>query len=409
MKKIAIIGGGASGLACAVEAAECSKDTEITVYEALPRIGKKILATGNGRCNLTNTDFRGECYHGSRKFAMAVMNGFSPDSNIRFFNSMGLYTKTDSCGRVYPMSGQASSVLDAFLYAVESRGIKTICEYRVDKITRHNGGFLLNGETYADCVVMAAGGKVPSCKTDICNSHSLLSSLGHTITPVYPSLVQLTSSDRNLKSLKGIRADAVLSLTGDNRLLRKEEGELLFTDYGLSGIVSMQLSSFAAKYIAQSGKKPSVLADFVPALRFEELRTAVEGICRDMPSLSAENILNGFTAKRIGQMIVKSCGISPDTPVCRLSRRELSLLCSGAKNFEFIINGTKDFSFAQVTSGGADTSEFDLNLASKKVNGLFCCGEALDVDGDCGGYNLQWAWSSGRMAGRSAVKYLAGQ
>lgn len=410
MKKLAIVGGGASGLACALEAARVAGGINITIYEAGLRVGKKLLATGNGRCNLTNMSLDISRYHGSADFAMHALSLFPPESNIEFFNSIGLYTKTEQEGRVYPMSGQAAGVLDKLRYSVEAAGVKTVCECEVVSIKEKSGGFLLNDSIYADAVVIAAGGLVPVSKADKCNCHSLLASLGHAITPVYPSLVQLVVSGASLKALKGLRADVVMSLTASNRLVRREEGELLFTDYGLSGIVSMQLSGEAAKYIGATGKKPSVFVDFTPSLSFERLRAAVKNICLSTPALALEELLSGFMAKRIGQMIIKECELEPQTmPVGSLSESDISLICSKVKSYEFIVSSTRGFEFAQVTAGGADTSQFDpYTLRSLLVPGIYCCGEALDVDADCGGYNLQWAWSSGRLAGKSAAERLGG-
>lgn len=410
-KKLAIIGGGASGLACAIEAARIADNrVEITIYEAGVRVGKKLLGTGNGRCNMLNINACAEDYHGDSAFAKYALDIFTPQDNIEFFNSIGLYTKTEDDGRVYPLSNQAAGVLDALRFAVDTCSVNTVCECCIEEITPLEKGFMLNNKYYADAVVVAAGGKVPCSKADKCNAHELLKKLGHNITPLLPSLVQLITKETSVKALKGLRADVTMTLTAGSKLLRKEQGELLFTDYGLSGIVSMQLSGAAARFINSSGKKPIVYIDFAPDFSFEELRKAINDICRNLPTLEIENLLSGFMAKRIGQMIVKECGfVQLAMPVSKLSQRDVSALCSAVKSFAFTVNGVRDFAFAQVTAGGADTAQFnDETMESRLYKNLYCAGEVLDVDGDCGGYNLQWAWSSGRLAAQSAVKELIG-
>lgn len=403
--KVAIIGAGASGLVCAIEAYDeakkLKKDIDITVFEKNDRIGKKILATGNGRCNITNLCCKEEFYNGCTEAAMSVFQKYSPESNIQFFRRIGLYTRADSEGRVYPLSNQASSVLDALRLGVRNRNIKIRTDSVVNSIEHKGGFYVVCGEKF-ERVVLAAGGK--ACVKDF-NGYSILKSLGIPVTGTAPSLVRLTTDDKITKSLKGIRAAVKLTLKIDGRIKAAEKGELLFSDNVLSGIAAMQLSAHISRHFLKSSTRPFVDVDFVPDFSYDELVKELKYICKNCRETESENILSAFMPKKIGMAILKKAAVPYEKKAGALTETEIEKLASFSKRYTFEISGTKDYADAQVTSGGADFTAFSKEtLESKKHKGFYCCGEILDIDGLCGGYNLQWAWSSGRLAGKSIAE-----
>ncbi len=403
--KTAIIGGGAAGLACAVELAGRDRKAEITVFEHNDRVGKKILATGNGRCNLTNMSANENNYRNAF-FAGYALNEFTPESNIEFFNSIGLYTRTDSCGRVYPMSNQASGVLDCLRFAAENLGVDIVTDFHVGTIKKKNGKFFINGKGTYDFVVITTGGKAAPSQGSDGSGYELLRSFGHRITKISPSLVQLETKDRDfVRPLKGVRCEVDMSLSLDGKPICRKHGELLFADYGLSGIVSMEISAFASPYLSSGGKGAEVTVDFVPTYGEQTLGAYLKKQTESFPNKALADILSGFLPKKIGLAVMKRLGISGAVTANSVSNKTISKVAFELKNTKFALSGTRDFSFAQVTSGGAETSEFDpKTMQSKLTENLFCAGEILDVDGDCGGYNLNWAWSSGRLAAKSIAE-----
>lgn len=402
--KIAIIGGGASGLSCAVEAGKNAVKkgikAEITVYEAKDRVGKKILATGNGRCNMMNIN---DCnYFGDNTFAKAVLQKFDVQSNLRFFEEMGLFTRTDEEGRVYPLSNQASGVLDTLRFECERLGIKLVTDCEITKIQKTDKGYKLNDDIFCHKLVICSGSKA---QVKAYCGYELLRNLGHTVTKLSPSLTKLTVKNTQLlKSLKGIRHKAEISLYLDNKKVTAEKGELLFADYGLSGIAIMQLSAFVARHFMSENSLPIVSVDLIPDYTAEFVKETLIRLRERNPDGTADFLLMGFMPKKVGEAILKDCGIRPDARLGTLRNKELSVIAERSKSWCHEISGTKDFSDGQVVSGGVLCKEFNPDtLESKKHKGLYCAGEILDVDGLCGGYNLLWAWSSGRLCGESVI------
>ncbi len=393
--KIAIIGGGASGLACAIEcgrkAKRENKSVSITVYESADRVGKKILVTGNGRCNMMNENALP--YFGDGEFVHYALEKFDVKSNLSFFASMGLYTRTDSEGRVYPLGNQASGVLDALRFECERLGVKFICSSPVTAVKRNGDGFEVCGERY-ERVVLSCGGKAG---VKGYQSYDLLKNLGHRVISPAPALTKINVKDIKIaRQLKGIRHKGDLTLYVDGRRRAEESGEVQFTDYGLSGICIMQLSSYITR---EKSKDIKLTFDTVPDFSYGELEEALERI-KEKDSLVCENMLTGFMPKKLGTVILKICGISLGDRVGSLSEKQIKAIAATAKKLTFEADGLRSFEDAQVTAGGADTRQFSSKtMESKKVRGLYCIGEMLDVDGFCGGYNLMWAWSSGRLCG----------
>ncbi len=403
--KIAIIGGGASGLCSAISAArkaEINKiKADITVFETNQRAGKKLLATGNGRCNMMNMNENVK-YFGDVSFAESVLKRYGAKSNLRFFASLGLYTRADEEGRVYPLSNQASSVLDALRFECERLGIKIFTEREITEIEKNQNGFTLNSNMNFDKAVLACGS--PAGVKSFCG-YELLKSLGHTVTKTAPALSKLEVKNKQLvKSLKGVRHKVKISLFIDNKLKAQEDGEVLFTDYGLSGIAVMQLSSYISRHFMKSKTCPAVSIDLVSSIDEVYFKKLLFDIVQRNKNGKAENLLTGFMPKKIGEAILKECKIPFDKTYGEITESEIEKIISISKAWCFEIAGVKGYADCQVTAGGALCSEFsNKTLESKICKGLYCCGEILDIDGLCGGYNLQWAWSSGRLCGESLI------
>ena len=404
MTKIAIIGGGASGLACAIEILHTVKDREeikVTVFEKLSRIGKKILVTGNGRCNLTNVNAIDNGYRGNVAFAEYALHKFTPEDNIKFFNNIGLYTRAEDEGRVYPMSNQASSVLDALRFECARLGVEIVCDYNAVHLKSIFNGvvnkLVVNNRDRFDYVVVAAGGKAAKVHGTDGDSYELLKMMGHKITPIAPALVSLNCEDFT-KALKGVRSICGMDLIIDGKKALENYGEVQFTDYGLSGIPIMQLSRFVSMSPSNDiyinlDVTPDFTSDEIENYLFDR-REFGTGIC--------ENLLIGVMNKQLCITLLKECSIAPNGKIMDLTDDEIIRLANLCKCWKIRVKTARGFDFAQVTAGGADCSQFNSQtMESKLVEKLFCCGEALDIDGDCGGYNLQWAWSSGRLAGRT--------
>lgn len=403
--KIAVIGGGASGLVAAITAMQKAKaqkqKCEITIFEAKDRVGKKILATGNGRCNMLNTE-PSPFYFSQNSFHVFAIKKFNAKSNLRFFEDLGLYTRTDEEGRVYPLSNQASTVLDILRLECERLGIKTKTGCEITHIKAEKGGFTLNNEMHFGAVVLACGGKAA---VKGFNGYDLLSQLGHKVTEISPSLSKLNVIDtKDVKQLQGIRCKVNLTLTVGGKYVAEEAGELLFSKYGLSGIAVMQLSAFITRISKKEGKA-TVFADFVPSYDFEFVKKAIEKVIDHDNSMKNENLLSGFMPKKLGEVILKSLNINLIDEVKTLTQKDIINIAKKMKKYPFEIASVRSFEDAQVTAGGADTKYFDpKTMESKLHKGFYAVGEVLDVDGLCGGYNLMWAWSSGRLCGESIIK-----
>lgn len=407
--EVAVIGAGASGLAASIACMRSFKkhgiNARVMLFEALPRCGKKILATGNGRCNLTNKFAKSTPYGGDGDFAKKVISQFTPENTIDFFNSLGLLCRTEDEGRVYPMSGQAASVLNALRFETERLRCEIITDTKITSIKKKGKKFLLNDEFCADAVILATGGKAAPKQGSDGSGYPLAQSLGHTVTKVYPALVPLTAKGDFFRSLKGIRAEGNIYMTLDSRKLGQEKGEIQFTDFGISGIAVMQLSSMACTLTAK-GKKPLIHIDFVPEMSERELFSFLwETAKKDS---AAENLLSGIVPKRLGQVIMKMSTSKPLTCSSKeLTNAEISNAVQNLKDFTVEITGTRGFDNAQVCAGGIKCSEFDIKtMMSLITENFFAAGEVLDVDGICGGFNLQWAWASGIIAGKSAAERI---
>ena len=402
MYDIAIVGAGASGLVAAISAKRENPSLKVALIEALPRVGKKILATGNGRCNLTNYNLKKGCYS-NYSFASFALNEFSPRKITEFFESIGLMCFSDAEGRVYPMSNAASSVLDCLRLEIGRLNIDAVTETAVTDIKKKDGIFIINSDIKAKKVIISGGGKSSPSQGSNGSCFALLKQLGHRITELYPGLVQLTVKEDFVKSLKGVRVKtARLSLYVDSRLMDSSDGEILFTDYGISGIAVMDISRTASRLGG------ICMIDLLPKLDNDDIVKFLIDSGKRNPNAQIQEILVGLMPSAVGKAVVRRTGISPASVMAGLSKKDFGKISYQIKNFSLTVTGTKGFANAQITVGGADVKQFNREtMESLKVSGLYCAGEVLDVDGVCGGYNLQWAWASGLLAGRNAAGFSA--
>lgn len=412
---LVVIGGGAAGLAAAITAGRMmeGQPSKILILERMDRVGKKILATGNGRCNLANTKMKLERYHGDVDFAEQVFQKMNIESNLSFFSSLGLMMIPDGEGRVYPFSGQASSVLDVLRFEIERLGIEIYSPCEAVAIEKMNDGFKIRTTTpiFAERVILAAGGLAAPELGSNGNGFELLHKLSHTVVDPFPALVQLKTQSEYPRQLKGIRFQGELSLKIAGEVKARERGEIMFTEYGLSGIPTMQLSRVASKYFHDGGKSEvCICIDFMSGYDKSDIYRVLAERVKHNPEMPLENFFIGIFNKRVGQVICKSAGLTPLSRKAEtLTPSEIELLVNIIKAFPLKVVGTKGFSAAQVTAGGGNTAEFSPEtMESQIVPGIYAAGEMLNVDGDCGGYNLLWAWSSGRLAGEYAAKSLLG-
>ena len=391
---IAIIGAGASGLAAAIEAKRTAPQKSVAVFEHLPRVGKKILATGNGRCNLGNLNADTHAYT-NRSFARHALTEYNAESLIDFFESMGLFTRADGEGRLYPLSNTAASVLDALRFECEKLGVEFFCDYKVNQLKKENNIFIINSQFSAKTVIVACGGKSSPSQGSDGSGYPLLKYLGHSITPLTPALVQLVTDTAKIKALKGVRASARLTLSTGG----EAKGEILFTDYGVSGIAAMDLSRFVCP-----DKKAILTIDLLPDFDVKKAKSAVFAAAKHNPGLGCEYLLGGLVPKALGTAVIKSAlGFLPKTAK-EITEESAKKIALELKGFTLTLKGTKSFNDAQITKGGADVRQFDAHtMMSKTVANLYACGEILDVDGACGGFNLAWAFASGRLAGKNAA------
>ncbi len=403
---IAIVGGGAAGLMAALHAAQTGS-RNVVILERHPRVGKKLLATGNGRCNLTNTETAPIHYHGAPPaFIVPVLTAFPPQAAMAFFHRIGIYCKTEEGGRVYPYSDQASSVLDCLRAACVRTGrIREMCGFHVTALRPGRGGFTIiggeEGRLTARRAIVTTGGKAAPSLCSDGSGYSLLEALGHRVTPLFPSLVQLRTENTVTRRLKGIKFLGAASFLAQGNILRTEEGEILFTEYGLSGPPVFALSRLAGEC---KGKAELSLTLF-PGKSEEELCALLTERARNNPEVLLEDFLTGMLHKRIGQEILKGLALPLPHPVRTLDAAALMRAARRLSDWRFTVLGGHSFQNAQVTAGGICTDEVNpMTMESRRCPGLYLAGEVLDVDGDCGGFNLQWAWSSGALAGQSAAR-----
>ncbi|MDD7796261.1 NAD(P)/FAD-dependent oxidoreductase [Clostridium sp. 'White wine YQ'] len=409
--ELLIVGGGASGLLAAIYAKDLGID--VAILEAGDRVGRKILTTGNGRCNISNSTitspFKG--FHSSNeKFPITTLENFSVNDTIDFFSFLGLPIVELENGKLYPKSLQASSVVDVLRLALEDRSIPVYNSCKVKSIHKNKKFILSTSNEEFDSfscgkLILACGGKSAEKTGSDGSGYSLSRDLGHKVITPLPGIVQLKLDYPYLKALSGIKFDGLASISIDGKVHRKELGELLFTDYGISGPPILQLSALASRAIYE-GKSVDILIDMNPEASHTDVDNFLQGHLSIFSHRKISDALIGIVNKKLIPTLLKEASVDNfHKPAWELSWQEKSKLISLMKEWKFKCIGTNGFNNAQVTIGGVDTRDVnEESLESKLVSGLYFIGEILDVHGDCGGYNLQWAWSSSHKAINSILK-----
>ena len=419
---LVVIGGGAAGMIAAATASLLlSPQHKILVLEHGPRVGKKILSTGNGRCNLTNVKSVPERYHGHAPSRyQEILSQYPPSSTLSFFQKAGLLCREEEEGRVYPCSGQASSVLDTLRQCLQEQRIEVLCDHQIESIRFRQGQvFFLQGPVtvHAKKVILATGGKAAPASSSDGSGYDLALSLGHTVTPIFPALCPVRTDPQLTRPMKGMRCSGRVTLLADGFPFRQEVGEIQIADGALSGICVFQLSRYVGEFFTcrtVSGKpcrEVSLSLDLLPEYSQHALFSLLSSWVRQHPDWILEQFLSGILNKRVGQTLLKSLGFGPlSLPCSQLNHKQLQQVAATVKDWRFPMIGMCGWNQAQVTAGGIPLTEFyPHTLESRVAPGLYAAGELLDVDGDCGGFNLQWAWCSGRLAGQSAAQSLIHQ
>ena len=400
--KIAVIGGGASGLVAAIVAAR--NGAEVAIYEKMNKVGKKILATGNGRCNYTNMNMSIDRYHSKNlKLAENAMNFFDLNKTISFFENLGIYPYVDGSGKVYPNSLQASSMLDVLKYETERLKIEEITDFEVKELRKSKDKFSIISKDIvynADKVILCCGGKASPQLGSDGSGYEIAKSFGHNIIEPSPALVQLKLQGKYFKRITGIRFDGIVNSFTDKRQIREDEGEILFTDYGISGPPILQISRKVIEAM-NKGERVFISVDMFPNLTKVMLYELLRDRFAKVSYKGIEDGLVGFINKKLISVVLVEAGFDKLDKECgKLNKKEIYKIIDILKEWKFEVTGHNTWQQAQSTAGGVTLSEINPNtLESTKVKGLYFAGEILDVDGDCGGFNLQWAWSSGYAAG----------
>ncbi len=399
---VGIIGGGASGMAAALAAAE-NPNTQVIIFERQARVGKKLQATGNGRCNLSNLHAAHGGFHGSQSaFADYAISQFPPQTTLEWFKGLGLFTVAEESGRVYPYSDQANSVVDVLRFALEKPNIQVLTGTEVGKVKKLQEGFFVEtAEEAFRChkIIIACGGLAGTKLGGSMAGYKLLGKLGHRCTKLRPALVQIKTDWNGIASLKGVRANCHAQILQDGNLFAESAGEIQLTEMGVSGPVIFEIS----RDVCQEKGCWTCRLDFLPEVSEDTLYS--ELLRRKTTNLPTDELLTGILHNRLGRVLTKMAGVQTGHYIQDLEDGELLAVAKTVKGFEISLTEPLGMDSAQVTAGGILTSEFDeTTMESRLVPGLYACGEVLDIDGDCGGYNLQWAWSSGRLAGLHAGK-----
>lgn len=399
---VIVIGAGASGMMAAITVARRGKS--VAILERMNKPGKKILATGNGKCNFTNNNMDTSCFHGNIQLIQSVLSRFSKEEALSFFHEIGIWPKEKN-GYYYPNSGQAASVAEALKHELDRLQVPVYLEQEVLDLFPDKYGFWIKTvqTSYTCRNVIIASGLLAAPKLGSDGSmFSLIKELGHRFVPVLPALCGFYAKGMQFSKVAGVRCDANLTLKIDGNTAATEQGELQLADYGISGIPVFQISSPAVRALYEK-KSVTVVIDFLPDISLETLNTEFAmriGKCET--DENADRLLRGLLNQKLIPVLLKHAGIRSDEPLKNISLEKLERLSAGIHDYPVTLEKVRDFEFAQVCTGGIRTEEInEKTLESRLLSGLYFAGEILDVDGICGGYNLQWAWSSGYVAGCS--------
>ena len=410
---VIIVGGGAGGLAAAVSCAKKlnKKNCRIAVLEKESKPCKKLLATGSGKCNLTNMNMSEKYYNlNAQSFIKPLLAKYSPQKLIKFWGSLGLLCTSDNCGRVYPNSGQALSVADTLLICLEMYNVRLFCDTPVNTVTKTKGGYIVgctDKEYFCKKLILSAGGYVqPNLGSDG-SGYALAKSLNLEYTPLFPSLAPVLCKDKLLPIAKGVRCNALVKCIADGNVIHTEKGELQFNEKNISGICVFQLSRYVNEYFAlhtvrrKQCRKIEIQADLMPDNTYEEILSMLSLRRRLYPDSKCSDILCGLLNKKLSRYLCLKLDINENSSAGELSDEVLSGLALYVKKCTFIPSAPSLKENAQVTAGGISLDEITKNLECRKHKGLYITGELLDVDGMCGGYNLHWAFISGIIVGQN--------
>lgn len=400
--KIAIIGAGASGLVAAIVAAR--RGAKVSVYEKNNKIGKKILATGNGRCNVTNESIKLTNYHGSNpSFVNPSLNNFNSSTCKDFFSELGVELTEGQKGRLYPKSLQSSSIVELLVYECKRLGVEFFLEHEVKNITKKGDSFSLhvNDKTlHVNKVLVATGGLAMPTLGSCDSGYSFAKSFGHSIVPTHPSLVQLVCKE-DLKTISGVKVDGTIEVYEDRENITQASGDILFTNYGISGSAVLDISRVVSHSLYYN-RALHVKIDLLPEYSKEQLKNLLKKRQKHSNGKSVALWLDGFINSKLARFIEKYLHVKNADD---LNNKELTKLVYALKNLTLHVTDTKGFKTAEVTAGGISTDEiYSQTMESRLVKGLFFSGEVVDIDADCGGYNLHWAWASGYCAGKEITK-----
>ena len=407
MKTLAIVGGGASGMLAGITALETNPDIQVIIFDQKDILGKKILSTGNGRCNLTNKNMSLDYFRSDEpQLISSVLKAFGYSDTIRFFENLGLLMKSRN-GYIYPRCDQASVVRSVLDNRLKELGADIRRENAVTSICRTKKGFQIetgSEKIQADRIILSAGGKASSKLGSDGSGYTLVKSLGHSVVPVVPALVQLKVKDFAFQKASGVRTDAKVTALINGRMAASDTGELQITNYGISGIPVFQVSRYISRALYEK-KNAQVMIDFLPELEEASLR---ELFSKKLQHLSEnqkakpEDLLTGILHTKLIPEILRISGIRFSAKLNMIKGAELTRLCEVIKSCRLNISDN-----AQVSAGGVSLKEIDMEtMQSCITKDLYLAGELLDVDGICGGYNLQWAWATGYLAGKHAASDL---
>lgn len=403
MKRIAIIGGGASGMMAACHAAR--DGAEVTIFEKQDKVGKKILITGNGRCNITNRDMGSHKYHAKNpRFPDTVLSKFGLEDTEKFFESLGLPLKEGKNGKLFPASLQASSVVKVFVYELNRKKVSLELHRKVDAIRPAGDSFEIvtagREKRSFDSVILSAGSCAYPQVGGTMSGFDLAQTLGHTVINPFPAILPINIPLKALHRLQGIKWDCGIQAVFRDKVLSAAEGEVLFTGYGLSGTAALDISRAVNEMILK-GKTPDIILDFFPGISSRELMDRFSMLWSDMSKKLSFSLM-GCINDRIPQVVLEICGVNPDIRVSSLDAPGRSRVVDAFKSFRLSPGKPRSFQEAVVAAGGIDIDEVDPStMESKIVRNLYITGELLDIDGVSGGYNLQFAWSTGAIAGMS--------
>ncbi len=412
-KEILIIGGGASGMVAAIVAAR--NGAKVTLVEQKNELGKKLLATGNGRCNFTNLTMNADCFYSQNPenhFISSLLDDYTPEVIIEFFESIGILAK-DRNGYVYPITDQASSIRDALVSELQALHITIYLNTAVTGLKEISTGYSVSMEEQGEnskifqknyhSLILATGGMSGLHKQTKYHGYTLLEDTKHRTTKLSPALVPLIGQGKFYKKIAGIRTDARVTAVINGEVVASEIGELQLTDYGLSGIPIFQVS----RLITQKLNKENIVAieiDFMPNFTQESLEELLIFRQKQFPDRTMKFILNGLVKDKLATFFLYTARMSEEDLSTNVELEELRKLARIMKTFTVKIEGSKTFQQAQVTAGGVPISEVNENLESKFHENLYFTGEVLDIDGICGGYNLHFAWATGMLAGDRCSK-----